>query len=269
MAGGSDLVALYRHFNSTSGDYLLSISSTPPAGYQLQTTVGYSHTAAGPSGAYQDLVYGYDNGGNITGITDNLWTASRSFVYDDLNRLTQATGNFGPNLAQVTHNYTYDAIGNILQKAGVLYYYCNHPLQPASPQDCTGAIHPSAVAATSDGRRYTYDANGNTLTGAGRTFTWDVDNRVDALIAQGGMVDMAYDYTGTRVKRNGPSGLTYFPFPGYEIDPSGVVVKYIRVGVETVASKRGGEKLFYHNDHLGGVNLITNIFGVIVAAKRV
>jgi RHS repeat-associated protein len=162
----------------------------------------------------------------------------------------------------VTHSYAYDAIGNILQKNGILYYYCNHPIQPASAQNCTGAIHPSAVVATSDGRTYTYDTNSNTATGAGRTFTWNVDNRVSQVIASGGTVSMNYDYTGIRVKKTGPGGTTYFPFSGYEIDPSGIVTKYIRAGVETLAAKKGSEKLFYHNDHLGGVNVITDIFGV-------
>jgi hypothetical protein len=81
--------------------------------------------------------------GNITGIIDALWSGSREFVYDDLNRLTRATGNFGPDLAEVTHSYAYDPIGNILEKNGILYFYCNHPQQAAAAQDCAGAIHPS------------------------------------------------------------------------------------------------------------------------------
>jgi RHS repeat-associated protein len=170
---------------------------------------------------------------------------------------------FGPGLTDVTHNYAYDPIGNILQKNGISYFYCNHPDQPAAPQDCTGPIHPSTVAATSDGRRYAYDANGNTVTGAGRTFTWDVDNRVTGLVAPGGTVDMVYDYTGRRVKKSAPTGITYFPFNGYEIGPSGTIIKYIRVGVETLAENKGGAKRFYHNDHLGGVNIITDIFAGI------
>ena len=41
--------------------------------------------------------------------------------------------------------------------------------------------------------------------------------------------------------------------------------KYIKIGTELIASKRDGVgKLFYHNDHLGGVNFITDIFGVMV-----
>ena len=119
-AAGSGLTALYRHYNSTTGDYLLTTSSSPPSGYALQATLGYLHTNAGTTGAYQDLTYQFDDGGNITGIADALWTGGRDFAYDDVNRLTSAAGNFGPGLADVTHNYAYDAIGNILSKAGVL-----------------------------------------------------------------------------------------------------------------------------------------------------
>ena len=209
------------------------------------------------------MTYQFDNGGNITGITDALWTGSRDFAYDDLNRLTQAAGNFGAGLADVTHNYAYDAIGNILSKAGVLYYYCNHPQQPALPQDCNGPLHPSAVASTSDGNHYTYDDNGNTRIGAGRDLTWTADNRVASVTAPGGTADMVYDYTGTRVKKSGSSVTTYFPFAGYEVTGT-VFTKYIRVGNETLAAKKGGDKLFYHNDHLGGVNVITDIFAVLV-----
>jgi len=61
---------------------------------------------------------------------------------------------------------------------------------------------------------------------------------------------MLYDHTGTRVKKSGRAGTTYFPFAGYEVTGT-VVTKYIRVGNETLAAKKGGDKLFYHNDHWG------------------
>ncbi|MBI2174990.1 MAG: hypothetical protein HYU33_07320, partial [Candidatus Omnitrophica bacterium] len=55
-----------------------------------------------------------------------------------------------------------------------------------------------------------------------------------------------------------------FPFSGYEIDPGGTVTKYIKIGNEIVGASKGGEKLFYHNDHLGGVNVITDIWATRV-----
>ena len=40
-----------------------------------------------------------------------------------------------------------------------------------------------------------------------------------------------------------------------------MVTKFIKIGIETFASKRGANKYFYHNDHLGSVNVITNFSG--------
>jgi RHS repeat-associated protein len=75
---------------------------------------------------------------------------------------------------------------------------------------------------------------------------------------------MENDYTGTRVKKNAPAGISLYPFQGYEIDPNGVITKLIRVGGEPIASKRGTSKYFYHNDHLGSVNVVTDIAGTRV-----
>src|SRR3989337_2366672 len=69
---------------------------------------------------------------------------------------------------------------------------------------------------------------------------------------------MQYDYTGMRVKKDAPTGMTLFPFKGYEIAPDGTITKFIRIGIETFAAKKGTQQLFYHNDHLGGVNVITD-----------
>jgi YD repeat-containing protein len=60
----------------------------------MQALMGYGHTSAATN-TQQNLAYTYDNLGNIKTITDTIWTGSRSFDYDDLNRLTQATGTFG------------------------------------------------------------------------------------------------------------------------------------------------------------------------------
>jgi len=243
---GYDLVSLYRHYNATTGDYRLTTSSAPPSGYVMQANLGYIYTtAAGGSGSYQNLVYDYDPVGNITAITDNIFTASRTFAYDALNRLTSASGDFGANQAFQNCAYVYSPIGNIDNKCGVAFTYGD-------------PMHPSAVTAISSGKTYSYDANGNMATGGGRTFTWDIDNRVTSVSIGGSTTTMEYDHTGMRVKKDGGGGLTLYPFQGYEIAPGGEITKFIRIGVETFAAKRGASKFFYHNDHLGSVNVITD-----------
>src|SRR5207249_1246698 len=88
---------------------------------------------------------------------------------DALNRLTSASGGFGGGGAHVSQSYHYDAIGNLVEKAGVLYTYGD-------------PLHPSAVTSRTDGLAYTYDANGNMVTGGGRALVWDPDDRRHVLL---------------------------------------------------------------------------------------
>ncbi len=127
-------------------------------------------------------------------------------------------------------------------------------------------MHPSAVTSISSGKNYTYDPNGNMQTGGGRIFDWNVDNRVRSVTLGGSVTSMQYDYTGMRVKKDGAGGLTLYPFQGYEIAPNGEITKFIRIGTENFAArKKTGTappvSYFYHNDHLGGVNVVTDITG--------
>jgi len=126
---------------------------------------------------------------------------------------------------------------------------------------CSDPDHPLWLKSTSDGNTFTYDANGNIAGGAGRSYAWNWDNRLDTVTGPGGSAVMTYDYTGTRIIKNGASGTTYFPFTGYEVQ-GGTVTKFVRIGNEIIASKQGtSTKRFYHNDHLGSVNIISNESG--------
>jgi RHS repeat-associated protein len=207
-----------------------------------------NRSTSGASEVLQNLTYTYDPGGNITQITDGVFTGGRTFTYDALNRLAEASGTFGTGQAYVTETYRYDAIGGLLERAGVLYTYSD-------------PLHPSAVTSRTDGSAYAYDANGNMQNGAGRVLAWDADHRLSAVTIQGGSsATFAYDPAGVRVRKTTSAGVTRYPFAGYEIDPSGVVTKYLG----GVAKKSTGAVLFYHNDHLGGLNVITDLSGARV-----
>lgn len=141
-----------------------------------------SHLWTSGGSASLDLTYGYDNVGNVTGITDPRAGASQSFGLDALDRLTTATGSWG------SLQWTYDAAGNWLTES-------------------------NGSATTT----YTYNAATQRLTstsgGATETFTYDNVGRLtsDALVSQ-----YAYSPAG-HLKSATVSGVAW----NYTYDPSG------------------------------------------------
>lgn len=111
------------------------------------------------SGVIQNLSYEFDNVGNIADITDSINTATQSFVYDDLDRLTQATGSYG------TLSYDYDSIGNMTYKAGVNLSYGKAGKLPHAVTEYGSTL-------------IDYDLNGNMVSKGAKTFTYDVENRL-------------------------------------------------------------------------------------------
>lgn len=113
----------------------------------------------------QDLLYSYDNVGNITTIQDIAHSTSQNFTYDDLDRLTSASGAYG------SFSYSYNAIGNITYKEERGYSYLS--------------AKPHAVTSLSDGTSFSYDANGNMIQKIEKgnpqlttTYSYDYENRL-------------------------------------------------------------------------------------------
>ena len=114
------------------------------------------------------------------------------------NRLTQ-TGPGGPT------NYTYDANNRLIQ----------------------------AGSAT-----YSYDANGNvTNISSGRTFTWDVFNRMTSTTASGTTVTYTYNGDGLKTRRVGPNGTTNYYHDGFrhiwETDSAGAMTARLLTGTSS------------------------------------
>lgn len=196
------------------------------------------------------VAYGYDAAGNVTGITDRL-DASRSqtFMYDELNRLKEAqSGAYG------TLAYSYDEIGNIVSKEGVIYAY-----------DPRVGVKPHAVVSTSDGRTFSYDANGNTISDGIRTFIYDDENRPTAITAGNRTTQFVYDGTGKRVKKSGPNGTT--TYVGGVLECTGKACgKYIMSGETRIALRTGLDVKYYHADHLGSTAAISDRSGAVLEA---
>jgi RHS repeat-associated protein len=113
-------------------------------------------------------------------------SGSRRYTYDDLYRLTGEEFRLGVQASTLT--YGYDRAGNRLSRGGV-----NPPLPPQILRyDANDRL-------TTD----TYDANGNTLFGAGLAQTqadrYDFENRLVSRRTALGTVEMGYDGDGNHV----------------------------------------------------------------------
>ncbi len=198
----------------------------------------------------QDLTYTYDSAGNILSITDNVNTATQSFQYDELNRLTQAQGqSYG------IKDYQYDAIGNILTKDGKFYSYAEN------------GAGPHAVTSLSDGTAFRYDANGNmiakTESGVATAYTYDAENRLVKVEKNGGTIaQYEYDGDGGRTKKVTAQGTT--EFVGALFEKTGMrETRHVFLGSTRVASVTAGEAVYFHADHLGGTNAISDAAGAL------
>jgi YD repeat-containing protein len=120
------------------------------------------HTAG--SAVLQQLEYARDFEGKIASVTSNIGTESWNYAYDALHRLTSAT-NLGD--ASFSQQFHYDPTGNMTWNSLVGDY--SYP--------ATGSPHPHAVT-TAGSQSYSYDANGNLISGGCRTLTYDGDNRL-------------------------------------------------------------------------------------------
>jgi RHS repeat-associated protein len=118
-----------------------------------------------------NLGYQYDPVGNITRINSqsaNPFHASQTFVYDALYRLRS-------ELQASESNYTYDLIGNILQKfeGNILV---NLSYQPG--QSSLYYHRPQSGSINSENVSFTYDQNGNLTADLAQTYQYDQENRL-------------------------------------------------------------------------------------------
>jgi RHS repeat-associated protein len=221
---------------------------------------------------------------------------NQSFVYDQLYRLTHAQGTYQYSPSK-THTYNldlgYDSIHNITTKNQL--HTIVQPSQQAITQKKTSynwayAYNPSGATSVRPHapihigeRAFTYDANGNQLgwthdqNGTNRTIVWDEDNRIQALADQGHVKYYKYDDQGQRIIKRGPQGETVYVNQFYTQRPGATGTKHIYAGTTRLVSKlvkqdtpngnpQGAtpyekDLYFYHPDHLGTSNYITDTQG--------
>jgi RHS repeat-associated protein len=219
-------------------------------------------TSVGPQGSVQRMSYRHDGLGNLVEREDAVSRLRENFEYDNLNRLVTSSSP-----SYETRHVRYDALGNITFKSEVGNY--------------SYGSRPHAVAATSGvlEASYVYDANGNMLSGAGRSIAYTSFN-MPATIEQGGSVlSFSYDAEHARTKRSGPEGTEYYLNP--RIDLGGHYEKLIKlngqvehkhylyagadaIGVYTTRSDGAAQTRYFLKDSLQSIVGITDESGAVV-----
>ena len=198
----------------------------------------------------QDLAYTLDAANNITAINNALdTTRTQSLGYDALNRLTDATSHYGDI------DYAYDALGNRLSKTiqthTKTYTYASN----------THHLEQTQGANT---RTYSYDANGNTTSNTTNTFSYGDNNRLKTSgIGGSTLATYTYNGRGERVKKDSNDIIYYhYDLAGQliaETDITGATqVEYIYLDGQPLVLITNGSIHYYHNDHLGTPQLITD-----------
>ena len=122
----------------------------------------------------QGWSYRFDESGNLRRRTrsDQVNTADSNevFTYDRLDRLKSSHVTVGGQSAN--ESYGYDSIGNLTQKGSKGYGYNAGCTTPSGRP-----IGPHAVCTVTGSNPFTYDDNGNIISGNGRTVTYNSVNK--------------------------------------------------------------------------------------------
>jgi RHS repeat-associated protein len=250
-----------RLIQETAGNGVVTTQNFDPVTDRLNSIL------AGSGNAVESFSYTYDTLGNVLSRADANENFSETFTYDNLNRLLSATVSAG---IAPPKTFTYDATGNLASKSDVGTY--GYP--------AAGSLRPHAVSTISVNgtvtQTFTYDANGNLSTGLDRGYAWYSFNKPNQ-ISQGAIYqNFLYDTEHARFWKAAPEGGTlYFDAFGVhsELFISGTQTwyDYISAGGAMVAMQASGATvatLYFHNDNLGSIAVITGANGAVVTQGR-
>ncbi|OBY74853.1 RHS repeat-associated core domain-containing protein [Acinetobacter gyllenbergii] len=166
-------------------------------GYKADT--GFIESINTGNATVQQNTYAFDAIGNLTNRNQNLAgiSTNETFTYDNINRLKSVVNQKG-----ATTSVTYNAIGNILSKSDTgTYNYATGGTNCGIQKVC-------AISSTTGGLNtaFSYDVNGNLLTGNNRTSSWTSFNMPLQLKQGTSTESFMYDANHERVRRTSVEG---------------------------------------------------------------
>lgn len=214
-------------------------------------------------GVLRSLAFEYDDGGNITDVTDEFpsETLHRHFEYDRLFRLTAAerrTGGPGGTLDD-RDEYAYTPTGDLTRNDESM----DGPMKYTDPAHA-GRLTEVTRAGDDDPTSLSYDEAGRvTDYGDVESLEYDIfDRLVEVETADGRVVTFEYDAEGNRVEKTVDTGeeirTTTYVGDRYEDGPDGerltVKIGDLTVGVKTIpADDADPQTVFVLTDHLGSI----------------
>ena len=257
---GNGLRALFSRLGSTGQ---LSEVCVTAAG---QTCAGIQ-----ASPALMAIHYEYaDPYDNLTAQVDAVRGAREDFAYDNLQRLAAASRSWSGGPPEII-NYRYDTLDNLIQKDDYARSGSTNPYVYGSALRNVGNAGPHAVhqVTKADGTvaHFSYDENGNLISGDGRTITYTPSNKPSRIVEGGLITDFHYAPDGNRHTQVSDGVTKYYVGQDAEvISGAGVGRKRIYVGDYAVIEHSGSSRTerFLHRDRLGSVDTVTNELGLTI-----
>ena len=211
--------------------------------------------------------------GGVTGLTyGNGLTLTQQ--YDNQYRITSIVAGTGGSVLNRSYS-VYDANGNVKKIMDVLQTTWNTAGESAETYsyelNASGNSNKNKLMGIQRSTSITfgYDFNGNITLANNRTYVYDLSNRLKEVLENTvSIAEYVYNGIGQRIIKDSQAGMRIFHYDPWghliaETNQAGnMLAEYIYLGDQLLAMVKPGEAVYYfHNDHLGTPQVITDAIG--------